>query len=101
MAPRQWSRFVALSVYISIAAKFEGIRGVLSRQKVLKSKPGNLQEQQRSVYNVFTRINCTLTSNIYLIKLYVFCFLFIYLVNTNYAQCTYKKSHVNERFLLA
>jgi hypothetical protein len=44
MAPRQWSRFVALSVTTSIAAKFKGIRDVLSRQKVPKPKPGILQE---------------------------------------------------------
>jgi hypothetical protein len=76
MAPRQWSRFVALSVSTSIASQFKCIRGVFSRQKVPKSKPGIVDEQKHSVCNVFTRVQCTFTSNMYLIKLYVFCFLF-------------------------
>jgi len=52
---------VALSVS---ASKFKRIRDMLSRQKVLKSKPGILQEQKHSVYDVFTRIHFILTSNI-------------------------------------
>jgi len=66
MAPRQWSRFVEFSVSPSIAAKFKGIRDVLSRQKVPKYKRGILQEQKHRVYNVFTRIQCMLTSTIYI-----------------------------------
>jgi hypothetical protein len=77
MAPRQWSRFVALSVSTSIATKFKGNRDVLSRQKLPKSKPVMFQDQKHSVYDVFTRIQGTLTSNMYIIKLYVFCCLFM------------------------